>query len=163
MCLQLFGFQQDNRGVNPHGIKVRLHGPTSNVPISQKPEPERIRGIEGSFAFIEPRFLRDGFLWRLSHHELLVYFFLVLACDRQGMSYYGYEKICSQLKLLLDDYIHARDALIRRDLIAFDGRLFQVLSLPQAPAPQGKAAKAPPGPQPSEQIGNILSRFLGGS
>ena len=36
VCLQLFGFQQDNRGVNPHGIKVRLHGPTSNVPISQK-------------------------------------------------------------------------------------------------------------------------------
>ena len=144
--------------------------------IEKKPlVPERIRGIEGSFAFTEHRFLRDGFLRRLSHHELLVYFFLVLACDRQGMSYtswssffspppyYGYEKICSQLKLLLDDYIHARDALIRRDLIAFDGRLFQVLSLPQAPAPQGKAAKATPGPQPSEQIGNILSRFLGGS
>ncbi len=39
VCLQLFGFQQDNRGVNPHGIKVRLHGPTSNVPISQKRKP----------------------------------------------------------------------------------------------------------------------------
>jgi hypothetical protein len=131
--------------------------------IEKKPlVPERIRGIEGSFAFIEHRFLRDGFLRRLSHHELLVYFFLVLACDHQGMSYYGYEKICSQLKLLLDDYMQARDALIRWDLIAFDGRLFQVLSLPQCPVTQGKTAKDPLGPQPSEQIGNILSRFLGG-
>jgi hypothetical protein len=33
----------------------------------------------------------------------------------------------------VDDYILARDALIRRDLIAFDGHLFQVLSLPQKP------------------------------
>jgi hypothetical protein len=127
--------------------------------IDKKPlVPERIRGIGGSFAFIEHRFLRDGFVLHLSHHELLVYFFLVLACDRQGMSYYSYEKICSQLKLLLDDYIHARDCLIHKDLIAFDGRLFQVLSLPQAPIAREKPAK----PQPSEQIGNILSSILGG-
>ncbi len=111
--------------------------------IEKKPlVPERIRGIEGSFAFIEHRFLRDGFLQRLSHHELLVYFFLVLACDRQGISYYGYEKICSQLKLLLDDYILARDALMQRDLIAFDGRLFQVLSF-LSPCCSGKSRQSP--------------------
>lgn len=130
--------------------------------IAKKPLlPERIRGIEGSFAFIEHRFLRDGFVQHLSRHELLVYFFLVLAADRQGLSYYSYEKICSQLKLRLDDYIHARDCLIRRDLIAFDGRLFQVLSLPQAPVATAKPAKAPLGPQSPEQIGTIVSRLLG--
>jgi hypothetical protein len=131
--------------------------------IDKKPLlPERIRGIEGSFAFIEHRFLRGGFVQHLSQHELLVYFFLVLASDRQGLSYYSYEKICSQLKLRLDDYIHARDCLIRRDLIAFDGRLFQVLSLPQAPVALGKDATAPLGPQHPEQIGHIVSRILGG-
>jgi len=130
--------------------------------IAKKPLlPERIRGIEGSFAFIEHRFLRDGFVQHLSRHELLVYFFLVLAADRHGLSYYSYEKICSQLKLRLDDYIHARDCLIRRDLIAFDGRLFQVLSLPQAPVATAKPAKAPLGPQSPEQIGTIVSRLLG--
>lgn len=130
--------------------------------IAKKPlVPERIRGIEGSFAFIEHRFLRDGFVQHLSRHELLVYFFLVLAADRQGMSYYGYEKICSQLKLRLDDYIHARDCLIRRDLISFDGRFFQVLSLPQTPVAPAKPAKAPLGPQHPEQVGNIVSRILG--
>ncbi|OGQ89107.1 MAG: hypothetical protein A2464_00410 [Deltaproteobacteria bacterium RIFOXYC2_FULL_48_10] len=96
--------------------------------------PERIRKIAGSFAFIEHRFLQKGFLTDLTHHELVLYFFLVLASDRNGLSYYSYDKICTLLKLTLDEYILARDALIKKDLIAFDGYLFQVLSLPQAAA-----------------------------
>src|SRR3989339_1144175 len=89
--------------------------------------PERIRKIAGSFAFIEHRFLQKGFLTDLTHHELVLYFFLVLASDRNGLSYYSYDKICTLLKLTLDEYILARDALIKKDLIAFDGYLFQVL------------------------------------
>ena len=38
---------------------------------------ERVRTINGSFAFIEHRFLRHGFWASLSHHELLLYFFLL--------------------------------------------------------------------------------------
>ncbi len=34
--------------------------------------PERIRKITGSFAFIEHRFVRDGFWSSLSQHELLL-------------------------------------------------------------------------------------------
>lgn len=94
--------------------------------------PKRIRKIIGSFAFIEHRFLSDGFFQTLSHHELLLYFFLVLAADRYGLSYYRYDKICTLLRLSLDDYISARNALIEKDLIAFDGTLYQVLSLPQS-------------------------------
>ncbi len=94
---------------------------------------ERVRKITGSFAFIEHRFLSDGFLQGLCHHELLLYYFLILAADRQGLSYYSYQKICTRLRLSIDDYILARDALIEKDLITFDGRLFQVLSLPEKP------------------------------
>ena len=93
--------------------------------------PERLRKIQGSFAFIEHRFLRAGFFSSLSHDELLLYFFLVLVSDRHGLSYYSYDKICSLLQMGLDDYIQARDRLIKKDLIAFDGRMFQVLSLPE--------------------------------
>lgn len=92
--------------------------------------PDRLRRICGSFAFIEHRFLRQGFLEALSHHELILYLFLVLAADHHGLSYYAYDRICASLNLSLEDYIQARDALIHRDLIAFDGRLYQVLSLP---------------------------------
>jgi len=94
----------------------------------------RIRKITGSFAFIEHRFLRDRFFQSLTHHELSLYLFLVLAGDRKGLSCYSYDKICTLLRISVDEYILARNALIDKDLIAFDGRLFQVLSLPQHPA-----------------------------
>ncbi len=95
--------------------------------------PERSRKITGSFAFIEHRFFQHGFWSTLSHQELLLYLFLVIVGDRNGLSYYGYDKICSVLRLTLDEYIPARNALIDKDLLAFDGYLFQVLSLPEKP------------------------------
>ena len=96
--------------------------------------PDRRRRISGSFAFLEHRFLRDGFWSSLTQHECLLYVFLVLVADRHGLSYYGYDKICTLLRFTLDDYVVARNRLIEKDLIAFDGHLFQVLSLPIQPA-----------------------------
>jgi hypothetical protein len=102
--------------------------------IEQSPLcPERVRKITGSFAFLEHRFLRDGFWCSLSQHELVLYVFLVVVADRHGLSYYSFDKICALLQMSLDDYLIARNALIKKDLIAFDGYLFQVLSLPPRP------------------------------
>jgi len=95
--------------------------------------PERVRKIAGSFAFIEHRFLRQGFLASLSHHELLLYVLLILVADRNGLSYYSFDTLCTLLQLCPDDYLVARNALIQKGLIAFDGLLFQVLSLPDHP------------------------------
>jgi len=94
---------------------------------------DRVRSITGSFAFIEHRFLRHGYWATLGHHELLLYFFLVLVSDRNGVSFYSYDKICSLLTITVDEYIWARDSLINKDLLAFDGTFFQVLSLPPEP------------------------------
>jgi hypothetical protein len=106
--------------------------------------PERVRRLKGSFAAIEHRFLRDGFWQSLSHHELLFYFFLVLVGDRDGISFYSYDRIITLLHLRLEEYIQARDTLIAKDLIAFDGHLFQVLSLPEAPIfPPARLLKTP--------------------
>ena len=90
----------------------------------------RVRKINGSFAFIEHRFLRHGFWASLGHDELLLYFFLVMVADRDGLSFYPYDKICSLLTIDIDAYILARNSLIDKDLLAFDGTFFQVLSLP---------------------------------
>ena len=65
--------------------------------------------------------------------EILLYLFLVLVSDRYGLSFYSYDAICSFLQISPDEYIEARDRLIRKDLIAFDGTLFQVLDLPKQP------------------------------
>ena len=95
--------------------------------------PDRLRRIEGGFSFIPHRFLTEGFLASLNQKENLLYFFLCLVSDRYGLSFYSYDAICSLLELSVDEYIEARDGLIRKDLVAFDGTLFQVLDLPQSP------------------------------
>jgi hypothetical protein len=92
--------------------------------------PKRVRKINGGFSFIPHRFLTDGFLASLNPHELLLYFLLVLAGDRNGVSFYSYDRICTLLALNLDEYMATRDSLIKKDLVAFDGTLFQVLDLP---------------------------------
>jgi len=94
---------------------------------------KRVRHIKGGFSFIPHRFLTDGFLAALSQRELLLYLFLVLASDRYGLSYYAYDKICSLLQFTVEDYIEARNSLLQKDLIAFDGTLYQVLDLPANP------------------------------
>lgn len=94
--------------------------------------PDRVRYTGKSFCFIPHRFLTGGFLESLSQHELLVYFFLALASDRSGLSFYGDRTIYSMLGLTKDEYLLARANLINKDLIKYDGTLFQVLSLPQS-------------------------------
>lgn len=102
--------------------------------------PDRVRRIQRGFAAIENRFLHEGFFSSLGQLERGLYFFLVLAADRHGVSFYAYDKICSTLGVSPDDYITARNALIDKDLIAFDGNAFQVLSLPNSPVLRPRAA-----------------------
>ena len=99
-------------------------------------DPSRIRRIDGGFSFIPHRFLTDGFLSVLGQKELLLYFLLVLVSDRNGLSFYSYDAICSLLEFSLDQYLEARDRLIKKELIDFDGTIFQVLALPEKPIPK---------------------------
>lgn len=114
--------------------------------------PDRIRRIGKGFSFIPHRFLTDGFLTILSPPEMLLYFFLVLAADRNGLSFYSYDMVCNLLSLSLDQYVQARNQLIHKDLIAFDGTIFQVLELPLPPPPV-KRCESPSLPELVKQIG----------
>jgi hypothetical protein len=99
--------------------------------ISKEPiNHERIRKISGSFSWIDHRILSNGFLTSMSRDEILLYFFLILVGDKNGISFYSYDKICHLLKIELDNYIQARDILIKRSLIAYENGRFQVLELP---------------------------------
>lgn len=126
--------------------------------------PQRVRCINGGFSFIPHRFVTGGFLAALQQKQLLLYLFLVAVCDRHGLSFYRYDSICSLLQMTLEQYIAARDALIEKDLIAFDGTLFQVLDLPVTPSkpPTLKALgncqrkKAPIGIDRMQSIKDIL-------
>ncbi len=106
--------------------------------------PVRVRQINGGFSFIPHRFLTDGFLAALGQKELLLYLFLILASDRFGLSFYSYDAICTLLELSLDEYIASRNSLMDKDLIAFDGTLFQVLDLPvKLPDRQEREVRSP--------------------
>ena len=133
----------------------------TKTPLDQ----DRVRKIAGSFAFVEHRFLRSGFFSVLTHHELLLYVFLVLVADRNGLSYYSYDKICILLKITLDDYIMARDGLIEKDLIAFNGHLFQVLSLPNQPPRDLAPLKSSDDMQTHDPatIEQIITKSMGGN
>lgn len=97
---------------------------------------ERVRKITEGFSFIPHRFLHDGFFAGLDRDELLLYFFLVVAGDRNGLSFYGHDAICALLDVQNNAYVIARNSLLAKDLLAFDGRRFQVLSLPDRPRHQ---------------------------
>jgi len=104
----------------------------------------RVRQINGGFSFIPHRFVLDGFLAALGQKELLLYLFLVLVSDRNGLSFYSYDTICTLLELSLDEYIASRNSLMDKDLIAFDGTLFQVLDLPgKLPDRQKRQGRSP--------------------
>ena len=123
----------------------------------------RIRSIKGGFSFIPHRFLTGGFWSELGPEELLLYFFLILAGDRNGLSFYSYDKICTQLGIRLDQYIKARDGLVEKDLIAFDDNIYQVLSLPVKPTPVSAEKQSPSRISQPESVGKTLNKILMGA
>lgn len=109
--------------------------------------PRRVRCIDGQgFSFLPNRFFRDGFFVSLARDELALYLLLVLVGDRNGVSFYHYDSLCSILELPTERYVDVRNALIAKDLIAYDGTRYQVLSLPPRPVPR----PAPPLSQPED-------------
>jgi len=88
--------------------------------------PDRIRKIEGSFSWIDHRFVTGGFLHDLSMIEILLCF-------------YHDDRIASVLKIDLPALGKAREGLVRRSLLAYEFPLYQILSLP--PRPMALASK----------------------
>ena len=93
----------------------------------------RVRKIEGSFSWIDHRFITEGFLHELPTVEILLYFFLVAVSDRNGISFYHDDRICSLLKIGLSTLGDARQGLIGRSLLAWGPPIYQVLALPSQP------------------------------
>ena len=113
-------------------------------------DPTRIRTPEASFAFVPHRFLRGGFWQSCSLWELVAYFFLVLVSDRHGMSFYGLDKAAGMCRMPRAKLEAVLACLTGKDLIARDGSLVQVLSLPETPARMAEARRSE-GPVPAAE------------
>jgi hypothetical protein len=89
------------------------------MPKHHIPQPENIRNINGSFAWVDHRLLREGYVPVMTHQDQALYLFLILAADRNGVSFYRKEKICDILSLDFQQFEIARDRLIEMNLIAY--------------------------------------------
>jgi hypothetical protein len=101
--------------------------------VKKIPDSSRVRKIQGSFSWIDHRFITGGFLLELSTVEILLYFFLVAVSDRNGISFYHDDRICRLLKIGLCSLGEARQGLMGRSLLAYEPPIYQVLSLPPEP------------------------------
>ena len=93
--------------------------------------PDRKRTMEKPFGWVPFRILTSGLLTELTPSGKLLYFFLCLVADRYGVSFYGQKRLIGLLGLPEGEFARARTELCRFDLLAFDGRVYQVLSLPE--------------------------------
>jgi hypothetical protein len=117
------------------------------------PQPQRLRRIQHSFAWIDHRLLRSGFLQTMTHQDQSLYLFLALAADRNGVSFYRKEKACNILGLDFGEFEVARDRLINMGLIAFQSYsalsvngFYQLLPVDGRPPDFASAPPAPPPP-----------------
>jgi hypothetical protein len=97
----------------------------------QPPRPDRRRSIHGSFSWIDHRFLREGFDQGLTRLEKLLYFVLVAVSNQDGVSFYSDARLAELLDIRFPHELDgARRELVARDLIAYEGGIYQVLDLP---------------------------------
>lgn len=117
-------------------------------------EPGLARKIPGSFAWIDRQFLAQGYFERLHPEASLLYLFLVIVADRDGLSFYSDKKISKLLKICLELLPRFRAELIGEGLIAYQAPIYQVLSLELVqPSPPGRESLTQRG---TVSIGDIL-------
>jgi len=98
-----------------------------------RPKPlrlDRLRHLERPFGWAPFRLLTSGLLAPLSVSAKALYLVLCLVADRQGLSYWSEGRLQALVGLDATALQRSRDELQRHDLLAFDGRLYQLLSLP---------------------------------
>ena len=122
--------------------------------------PQRLRHIPSSFSWVDHRLVRHDYLARADHGAWTLYLFLVTVADAQGMSFYSDAAIGRRLTMDQVTLSAARRQLIDADLIAYRKPLYQVLSLPEDPAPSSES----PAPRSGEakSVAAILRRALEG-
>ena len=106
------------------------------------------------WSWVDRRFVRE-YATRLSHHAVLLYFFLSAVADKNGVSFYGDNTLAELVRIPVSALLQARDELLAHDLIAHEDRWTQVLSLPASR--QRRSSESGAGPR---RLGQILDQAL---
>lgn len=132
------------------------------MPVRKKIlNPERIRSIPRNFGWVDRRLRSEGYLERLSQEALLLYFFLIIVADRDGVSFYGDGTVTRLLRWRIETLKEARYELTGSDLIAYRHPFYQVLSLPERhEAPSTRDEERVRGSEGPASLGDILKAAL---
>jgi hypothetical protein len=95
--------------------------------LAEPVDPTRVRTLPRHFAWVDHR-LRER-LRALSLEEIALLFFLHLAADKSGLSFWSDATIARKLHLTEGDVIQARFRLVTRGLVAYRYPLYQLLPL----------------------------------
>jgi hypothetical protein len=93
-------------------------------------DPGRLRRLPPHFAWADHR-LRDC-LGRLSLEEIALLFFLHLAADPSGCSFWADATLARKLRLKEGDIIQARFSLVNKGFILYQYPRYQLLDPPEA-------------------------------
>lgn len=106
-------------------------------------DPQHVRRIpKTGFSWIDRRLVREGWIESLKQEALLLYLFLAIVSDAQGLSYYSDPALVRLLKLSHEDLFRSRAELEAKGLIAYEYPLYQVLDLPSRTRPSPPAEKS---------------------
>lgn len=111
-------------------MKLREH---NELPDRAPLDPQRVRQIPSHFSWADHR-LRDR-LAGLSLEEMALLFFLHLAADRNGCSFWADGTAARKLGLPEGEVIQARYSLVAKGLILYRFPLYQLLPLDEGPQP----------------------------
>ena len=100
------------------------------VPFAEPVDPTRVRTRPRHFAWVDHR-LRDR-LRVLRLEEIALLFFLHLAADRHGLSFWSDAMIARKLSLREGDVLQARLRLVAQGLVVYRYPLYQLLPLSDA-------------------------------
>ena len=97
------------------------------LPFAEPVDPTRVRTLPRHFAWVDHR-LRDR-LRALRLEEIALLFFLHLAADRHGLSFWSDATIARKLSLREGDVLQARLRLVAQGLVVYRYPLYQLLPL----------------------------------
>jgi hypothetical protein len=109
--------------------------PSTLARFREPVDPARVRTIPAHFAWADHR-LRE-WLAVLSHEEGALLFFLILAADANGCSFWSDRALARKLNLREGEVIQARYGLVHHGLILYRYPLYQLLEVPPLP-PEGR-------------------------
>ena len=95
------------------------------LPDRKPVDSTRVRVLPLHFAWADHRLL--DILHRLTLEEITLLFFLHLAADRNGCSFWADATIAKKIGIREGEVVHARHGLLRKGFVAYRFPLYQLL------------------------------------